>query len=119
MSRFSIDNLVHFINDLLLICCSLFVTINDDRDNSWIVEAFFFLTSKKMCFFFILEVIDANQWQKWILHILHQLRTFQFCFHFRNQEIIENIGTLFKQFQNDFWLKQHKWYTEYIVLDGV
>ena len=66
-----------------------------------------------------IEVIDANQWQEWILYILQQLRTFQFCFHFRDEEIIKNIDTLFKQFQNDFWLKQHQWYTEYIVLEGV
>lgn len=60
-----------------------------------------------------IELIDAARWQRLITTSLSQLKRFQFEFicyqYFSSSDILNR----FTQFQNDFWLKQHHWYTTY------
>lgn len=58
------------------------------------------------------DIIDAYQWEQLIISSLPQLTIFKFRF---NIHFEDNILSKFKQFQTNFWLKQHHWYTEYIL----
>lgn len=61
------------------------------------------------------DIIDACQWEHLITFFLPYLKIFKFrfrCFMFDNDKNI--IIDKFKQFQTDFWQKQHRWYTEYV-----
>ena len=63
-------------------------------------------------------VIEASQWQNWIVNFLSNLKIFRFQLHFRDQQLMNNIEYLFNEFQNDFWLKERQWYTEYLLADS-
>ncbi|CAF1137981.1 unnamed protein product [Adineta steineri] len=61
-------------------------------------------------------MIDAHRWEKLIQSSLHSLNSFQFTFGlFCRGKVRHDIIDKFKEFQNDFWCKQHKWYIEYIL----
>ncbi|UJR24262.1 hypothetical protein I4U23_027229 [Adineta vaga] len=59
--------------------------------------------------------IRANQWRKWIVNLLPKLKTFRFHFHFRGRAASKNTESIFMEFQDDFWQKEHHWYTEFFV----
>ncbi|UJR17353.1 hypothetical protein I4U23_004248 [Adineta vaga] len=60
------------------------------------------------------DIIDAFRWQNLITSVLPQLTVFKFSFEFiyyNNDKI--TIFDKYQAFQSDFWLKTHRWYTEY------
>jgi len=61
-------------------------------------------------------MIDAYQWEYLIKSSLSYLKIFQFTFGLYCRGKIRNdIVEKFKQFQNDFWCKQHQWFIEYVL----
>ncbi len=61
-----------------------------------------------------LHIIDANRWEYFITSSLPYLKIFKFEFKFHQMYSEKtNYNNKWKQFQNDFWHKQHHWYTEY------
>ncbi|CAF1170187.1 unnamed protein product [Rotaria sp. Silwood1] len=60
-----------------------------------------------------INMINSYKWKKLIQSSLPYLNIFKFKFRcdcrFNNKIILKK----FIHFQNDFWLKQHQWYTEY------
>lgn len=60
-------------------------------------------------------MIDDKQWEYLIKSSLTCLHSFKFMFNYKNKN--DNILQKFKQFQNDFSLKQHQCYTEYSISD--
>jgi hypothetical protein len=59
------------------------------------------------------NLIDAYRWEHLITSSLSHLNSFQFRFSFSLRNDENDILDKFKQFQSDFWHKQHHWYTEY------
>ena len=65
------------------------------------------------------DIIDANRWRNLISTVLPQLYIFKFLFNCsrrsRNQikPTAHDVSELYKQFQADFWIQQHHWYTAY------
>jgi hypothetical protein len=60
------------------------------------------------------EWIDACEWEDLIASSLPYLNVFKFYFEWVPMNRTKNeINNKFKQFQSDFWCKQHHWYTEY------
>jgi hypothetical protein len=61
-------------------------------------------------------MIDAYQWEYLIKSSLPYLKIFQFTFGLYCRGKVRNdIVEKFKQFQNDFWCKQHQWFIEYVL----
>jgi len=61
-------------------------------------------------------MIDAHRWEQLIKSSLKFLNVFQFIFGLYCRGNARNdIVDKFKQFQNDFWCKQHQWYIEYVL----
>ena len=56
------------------------------------------------------DMIDACRWEYLITSLLPRLAVFRFKFGVSN---VDDILRIFEQFQSDFWLQQHHWYTEY------
>ena len=65
------------------------------------------------------DIIDANRWENLISSTLPHLYIFRFCFNFfltYKSKIDWSTNGGFdkcKQFENDFWTKQHHWCTAY------
>jgi hypothetical protein len=59
-------------------------------------------------------MINAVQWKKLIISSLCYLNTFKFKFTIDRKYTRITI-LCFKQFQNDFWIKKHNWYTHLLV----
>ncbi|CAF0875534.1 unnamed protein product [Adineta steineri] len=60
--------------------------------------------------------INADEWEDLINSSLSYLSVFKFNFEWEVVNRDENeISDKLKQFQSDFWCKQHHWYTEYIL----
>ncbi|CAF3071077.1 unnamed protein product [Rotaria socialis] len=59
-------------------------------------------------------MINARQWERLITSSLPHLETFRFRFICDLWSTDDEILELFQQFQSDFWLKTHHWYTEYL-----
>ena len=63
-----------------------------------------------------IDMMNACRWKHLITSSLPYLHTFKFKFEcsFQNKDVTcEQL----KEFQNDFWCKQHHWYTEYFLSD--
>jgi hypothetical protein len=58
-------------------------------------------------------MINASKWENLIQSSLIYLNNFKFKFGCERRHNDKFIFNIFKQFQNDFWCKQHQWYTEY------
>jgi hypothetical protein len=62
------------------------------------------------------DMADADKWEQLITSSLHYLDIFKFNFCCRsNKHNNSIIVDKFKQFQTDFWQKQHHWFTEYAI----
>ncbi|CAF1309651.1 unnamed protein product [Adineta ricciae] len=60
------------------------------------------------------DIVDADRWQSLITSSLSRLKVFKFSFEFLFYDNdVSNIIDKYDHFQNDFWLKEHRWYTEY------
>ena len=60
------------------------------------------------------DMMDACKWEDLITSSLSFLKVFRFHFKYRRQNENDDIShEKLKQFQSDFWQKQHHWYTEY------
>jgi hypothetical protein len=59
------------------------------------------------------QIFDADKWKQSIETSLPYLQTFKFYFQFVTTE--DEIQQILKNFQSDFWQKQHHWYTEYSI----
>ncbi|CAF1250917.1 unnamed protein product [Adineta ricciae] len=60
------------------------------------------------------DIVDADRWQSLITSSLPHLKVFKFSFEFLFYDNdVSNIIDKYDHFQNDFWLKEHRWYTEY------
>jgi hypothetical protein len=58
--------------------------------------------------------IDGREWEDLIISSLPYLNVFKFYFEWVPMNRSNNeINNKFKQFQSDFWCKQHQWHTEY------
>ncbi|CAF4213339.1 unnamed protein product, partial [Rotaria sordida] len=57
-----------------------------------------------------IDIIDAYQWEYLITSLLLHLHSFKFKFIY---SLEDDILHKFKQFQSNFWLNKHHWYTEY------
>ncbi|UJR07124.1 hypothetical protein I4U23_011412 [Adineta vaga] len=57
---------------------------------------------------------NAQRWEELISSSLPHLNIFKFEFRFSEQRS-DKILEIFNQFQNDFWCKQHHWYTDYFL----
>ncbi|CAF4204646.1 unnamed protein product, partial [Rotaria sordida] len=57
-----------------------------------------------------IDIIDAYQWEYLITSLLLHLHSFKFKFIY---SLEDDILHTFKQFQSNFWLNKHHWYTEY------
>jgi len=73
------------------------------------------LLNLKLCGRCDLDMIDGNQWQNLLISSLSYLNTFKFIFHYTFKRNFDEIYQKLNQFQNDFWIKQHQWYTEYSI----
>jgi hypothetical protein len=71
------------------------------------------LTSLQLYGTYDLDMFDANQWEHLIISSLLCLDTFQFAFNYIYANNDNHITDKLNQFQNDFWIVQHQWYTEY------
>ena len=60
-----------------------------------------------------IDTIDADQWEQFIISSLPHLTIFRFKFECYHNDQKDDIHEIFKQFQSDFWCRQHHWYTEY------
>ncbi|CAF1269335.1 unnamed protein product, partial [Rotaria sordida] len=60
-----------------------------------------------------INMINACQWENLIQSSLPYLNIFKFTFGCYRNDNDEIILKMFKHFQDDFWCKQHQWYTEY------
>jgi hypothetical protein len=58
------------------------------------------------------DMIDAWRWEYLITSLLPQLAVFRFKF---SGYYTDDILRIFEQFQSDFWLQQHHWYSEYTL----
>ncbi|CAF1268820.1 unnamed protein product [Rotaria sordida] len=64
-----------------------------------------------------IETINTDRWQNLILSVLPHLKVFKFDFQVNlSGEEINGIHNKLEQFQNDFWIKQHRWYTAYEII---
>lgn len=62
------------------------------------------------------DMINAYQWENLITSFLPYLKIFKFKFtHSLRRQCQDTVIDQFKQFQTDFWQKQHHWYTEYVI----
>jgi hypothetical protein len=65
-----------------------------------------------------MNMADAYQWEHLITSTLPYLNIFKFHFRYTEREEYNVIlQEKFKQFQSDFWHKQHHWHIEYLVSD--
>ncbi|CAF1024618.1 unnamed protein product [Adineta steineri] len=71
------------------------------------------LINLKICGTCDLDMIDGNQWENFIRSSLVYLTKFQFIFKYIFKTSIDHIYDKLNQFQNNFWIKQHQWYSEY------
>ncbi|UJR07150.1 hypothetical protein I4U23_011438 [Adineta vaga] len=60
-------------------------------------------------------IINASKWQNFITSSLLHLKDFKFTFHIYNFPRDDIDEQSLKEFQNDFWCKQHHWHTEYAI----
>jgi hypothetical protein len=61
-------------------------------------------------------MIDPYRWEDLIKTSLPHLKTFRFIFGLYCRGKVRNdVIDKFKQFQNDFWFKQHQWFNEYVL----
>ncbi|CAF4006939.1 unnamed protein product [Rotaria sordida] len=65
-----------------------------------------------------IDIIDASRWEHLIKSSLPHLHIFKFKFYY-SQYGKSIIADKFNQFQSDFWLKQHYWYTEYSLKESL
>ncbi|CAF1578837.1 unnamed protein product [Didymodactylos carnosus] len=59
------------------------------------------------------NLVDACQWEDLISSSLPSLKNFKFRIYYYHGNNKNGLEERFKQFQSDFWCKQHHWYTEY------
>ncbi|UJR17426.1 hypothetical protein I4U23_004321 [Adineta vaga] len=60
------------------------------------------------------DIINASRWQQLITYSLPHLAVFRFRFGiFDRNEIVQK----YYDFQSDFWIKEHQWYTECLLDD--
>ena len=61
------------------------------------------------------NMVDASRWEQLITSSLPYLNNFQFklvCVLWWDED---NARRIFDRFQTNFWLREHQWYTEYLV----
>jgi len=59
------------------------------------------------------KLFDVNQWECLIRSSLTQLKTFNIFLKYSIVNVEEpTINEVYRQFQSDFWMKEHKWYIE-------
>jgi len=69
------------------------------------------------------QILDALHWEQFISSLLKHLKIFKFKFFIEFPKLnniisrVEDIFDQFQQFQNDFWHKEHQWYTGFISDD--
>ncbi|CAF1149271.1 unnamed protein product [Adineta ricciae] len=61
------------------------------------------------------DIIDASRWQQLITHSLPHLTVFRFNFSSSNQD---EIARKYNDFQTDFWIVEHQWYTECLIYES-
>ncbi|UJR18941.1 hypothetical protein I4U23_022071 [Adineta vaga] len=58
------------------------------------------------------DIVNASRWQQLITSSFPYLKIFRFKFSLRDRnEIIQK----YNEFQSDFWIKEHQWYTECLL----
>ncbi|UJR12615.1 hypothetical protein I4U23_016790 [Adineta vaga] len=60
-------------------------------------------------------IINASKWQNLITSSLPHLKNFKFTFHIYNFPRANINEQSLKEFQNDFWRKEHHWHIEYAI----
>ncbi len=61
------------------------------------------------------DIIDASRWERLITSSLPHLSIFRFKFGILDQnEIVKK----YEEFQSDFWIVKHQWYTECLLAEG-
>lgn len=89
---FDTDNLIHTIAQMVSLR-NLTVSVYDNSD-----------------------IINASRWQQLITSSLPHLSVFRFKFGtFDRNEIMRK----YDDFQSDFWIKEHRWFTECLLGDGI
>ena len=81
---------------------------------------------KRTPFLTILTLIDyqdenlfnVNQWQSLIHLELRKLKKFNFTCVYTDHIEYNQIREIFQQLQNDFWLKEHQWFTDCLLAKG-
>ena len=62
------------------------------------------------------NLFNVNQWQSLIQSKLTKLKLFNFTCSFRSHIRHSEVREVFQQLQNEFWLKEHQWCTDCILL---
>jgi len=60
--------------------------------------------------------IDVEQWENLIRSSLTNLRKFEFAFQYQYEDKDETQQEL-KRFETDFWVKEHNWFSEYLIIN--
>ncbi|CAF3527003.1 unnamed protein product [Adineta steineri] len=75
------------------------------------------LTTLKIDMFYSDNPIRAFQWEELIESHLPCLHTFKFNFSYNGSTEFWPVQMWFEEFQDDFWIEEHHWYTEYSIGD--
>jgi len=65
------------------------------------------------------NLFNVNQWQSLIQSKLTKLKLFNFTCSFRSHIRHSEVREVFQQLQNEFWLKEHQWCTDCILLKNI
>ncbi|CAF0801597.1 unnamed protein product [Adineta steineri] len=76
------------------------------------------LTTLKIDMFYSDNPIRAFQWEELIELYLPCLHTFKFNFSYNGSTEFWPVQMWFEEFQDDFWVEEHHWHTEYSIGDG-
>lgn len=87
------------------------------KDFEYFVKYIPQLTSLELYGNYDIDMIDAKRWKNLILTSLSYLENFKFIFNYIYRTKNDHIFDKLNEFQDDFWLKQHQWYTEYSISD--
>jgi hypothetical protein len=64
-----------------------------------------------------IDMINARRWENLIKSSLSCLDIFKFRYSYHNNNNRQLLIEKFKQFESDFWQKEHHWYIEYSLSD--
>ncbi|UJR12220.1 hypothetical protein I4U23_016397 [Adineta vaga] len=73
------------------------------------------LTNLKINIFYDDNAIHASPWENIIRLYLPYLISFQFVFSYIGDAECSHIKMWFEEFYEKFWIKEHHWYTEYVI----